>query len=253
MAEGEIKEQSSSKNKICFVIMPISDHPDYATGHFKRVYEYIIKPACQKAGYEAIRADDTVKTNDIVSDIIRKIIDSDMAICDMSSRNPNVFYELGLRHAFNLKTTLIKDKRTPRAFDISGLRSVEYDESLRVDEVEKAIAALAGAITETEKMNSEEPNSTIQLLGLSAPAKKVELKTMSGENAAIMGEILSLRDTMEVLMRSHMRERSYLQQIIDYRSRYEDHSSRYDISDEMRMRRPFMKPRALDRNKDKEE
>ena len=253
MAEEEVKEQGSSKNKICFVIMPISDHPDYPPGHFKRVYEYIIKPACQKAGYEAIRADDTVKTNDIVSDIIKKIIDSDMAICDMSSRNPNVFYVLGLRHAFNLKTTLIKDKKTSRAFDIAGLRSVEYDESLRVDEVEKTIIALAEAIMETEKMNLEEPNSTIQLLGLSAPAKKVELKTMSGENAAIMGEILSLRDDMDIIKRYHMRERSYLQQIIDYRSRYEDSSNRYDISDEMRMRRPYMKPRALDRNKDKEE
>lgn len=201
MAEENIKEQSSSKTKTCFVIMPISDHPDYTQGHFKRVYEYIIKPACHKAGYEAIRADDTVKTNDIVSDIIKKIIDSDMAICDMSSRNPNVFYELGLRHAFNLKTTLIKDKKTSRAFDIAGLRSVEYDESLRVDEVEKAISAIANAITETESMNSEEANSTIQLLGLSAPAKKVEIRAMSGENATIMGEIRSLRYDVE---RMHM-------------------------------------------------
>ena len=200
MAEENIKEQGSSKTKTCFVIMPISDNPDYAQGHFRRVYEYIIKPACKKAGYEAIRADDTVKTNDIVSDIIKKIIDSDMAICDMSSRNPNVFYELGLRHAFNLKTTLIKDKKTSRAFDIAGLRSVEYDESLRVDEVEKAVMAIADAIEETENMTSEEPNSTIQLLGLSAPAKKVKLKTMSGENAAIMGEIRSLHNDVELFL-----------------------------------------------------
>lgn len=253
MAEEEVKEQGNSKNKICFVIMPISDHPDYAPGHFKRVYEYIIKPACQKAGYEAIRADDTVKTNDIVSDIIKKIIDSDMAICDMSSRNPNVFYELGLRHAFNLKTTLIKDKKTSRAFDIAGLRSVEYDESLRVDEVNNAIETLVKAIKETEVMGTNEANSTIQLLGLSAPAKKVEIKAMSGENAAIMGEIRSLRDDMEVFMRYHVRERSYLQQIRDSRSRDEDSSIRYDISDEMRMRRGFMKPIVLNRDKDKEE
>ena len=80
MAEENIEEQGSSKTKTCFVIMPFSDHPDYAPGHLKRVYEYIIKPVCQKAGYEAIRADDLSKTNDIVPDIIKKIIDSDMAI-----------------------------------------------------------------------------------------------------------------------------------------------------------------------------
>lgn len=208
MAEENIKEQGSSKTKTCFVIMPISDHPDYAPGHFKRVYEYILKPACKKAGYEAIRADDTVKTNDIVSDIIKKIIDSDMAICDMSSRNPNVFYELGLRHAFNLKTTLIKDKKSSRAFDIAGLRSVEYDESLRVDEVEKAIEAIAEAIEETEKMTSEEPNSIIQLLGLSTPAKKAEVKAMSGDNAAIMGEIRLLRYDVELMQRSYLRDKA---------------------------------------------
>ena len=207
MAEENIKEQGSSKTKTCFVIMPISDHPDYAPGHFKRVYEYVLKPACKKAGYEAIRADDPAKTNDIVSDIIKKIIDSDMAICDMSSRNPNVFYELGLRHAFNLKTTLIKDKKSSRAFDIAGLRSVEYDESLRVDEVEKAIEAIAAAIEETEKMTSEEPNSTIQLLGLSTPAKKAEVKAMSGDNAAIMGEIRLLRYDVELMQRSYLRDK----------------------------------------------
>lgn len=251
MAEENIKEQGSSKTRTCFVIMPISDHPDYASGHFKRVYEYIIKPACQKAGYEAIRADDTVKTNDIVSDIIKKIIDSDMAICDMSSRNPNVFYELGLRHAFNLKTTLIKDKKTIRAFDIAGLRSVEYDESLRVDEVEKAIEAIADAIEETQKMTSEEPNSTIQLLGLSAPAKKVELKTMSGENAAIMGEIRSLRNDIDNMQRSYMRARPIRK--INEESRTEDPAAfRVSPNDIRRMRTGF-RPFSLNGNIDKDE
>lgn len=48
MIEEFLKEQGSSNIKTCFVIMPTSDHPDYAPGHFKRVYEYIIKPACKK-------------------------------------------------------------------------------------------------------------------------------------------------------------------------------------------------------------
>lgn len=251
MAEENIEEQGSSKTKTCFVIMPISDHPDYAPGHFKRVYEYIIKPACQKAGYEAIRADDTSKTNDIVSDIIKKIIDSDMAICDMSSRNPNVFYELGLRHAFNLKTTLIKDKKTVRAFDITGLRSVEYDESLRVDEVEKAIEAIADAIEETEKMTSEEPNSTIQLLGLSAPAKKVELKTMSGENAAIMGEIRSLRNDIDNMQRTYMRDK--VRRIMNDESRSEEPAAIRVSPSDIRRRRTGFRPFSLNGNMDKDD
>ena len=251
MAEENIEEQGSSKTKTCFVIMPISDHPDYAPGHFKRVYEYIIKPACQKAGYEAIRADDTSKTNDIVSDIIKKIIDSDMAICDMSSRNPNVFYELGLRHAFNLKTTLIKDKKTVRAFDITGLRSVEYDESLRVDEVEKAIEAIADAIEETEKMTSEEANSNIQLLGLSAPAKKVELKTMSGENAAIMGELRFLRNDIDNMQRTYMRDK--VRRIMNDESRSDEPIAIRVSPDDVRRRRTDSRIFNFTSNMDKDE
>ena len=251
MAEDNIKEQGSSKTKTCFVIMPISDHPDYAPGHFKRVYEYVIKPACQKAGYEAKRADDTSKTNDIVSDIIKKIIDSDMAICDMSSRNPNVFYELGLRHAFNLKTTLIKDKKTSRAFDIAGLRSVEYDESLRVDEVEKAVTAIADAIEETENMTSEEPNSTIQLLGLSAPAKKVEIKVMSGENAAIMGELRSLRIDIDNMQRLYMRARPIRK--INEESRTEETAAIRVSPNDIRRMRTGYRPFSLNGNVDKDE
>ena len=107
----EVIEQSQQQSKSCFVIMPISDAEGYDSGHFDRVFSYIIKPACEKAGFVANRADKSNKTNYIVIDILRQIINSDMAICDLSSRNSNVFFELGLRQAFNLKTVLIKDKK----------------------------------------------------------------------------------------------------------------------------------------------
>ena len=103
--------------KSCFIIMPISDQDGYDKGHFNRVYEHLIKPACIKAGFKPIRADEEVKTNYIVVDIIRKILDSEMVLCDLSAKNPNVLYELGLRQAFNRKVVLIKDKKTNRIFE----------------------------------------------------------------------------------------------------------------------------------------
>ena len=105
------KSIEDSKQKTCFIIMPISDHPEYAVGHFKRVYEYIIKPACEAEDFKPIRADDVKVTNYIALDIIKQIIECDMAICDLSSRNPNVLYEAGIRQAFNLPITFIKDKK----------------------------------------------------------------------------------------------------------------------------------------------
>lgn len=89
-----IKDEKPQKT--CFVIMPISDVDGYEKGHFGRVYEYLIKPACEAAGYKVDRADDTSKTNMIIVDILQKAVKYDMAICDISSRNANVFYELVL-------------------------------------------------------------------------------------------------------------------------------------------------------------
>lgn len=160
---------TEKKEKTCFVIMPISDIFGYELGHFRRVYTHIIKPACEEAGFIPIRADDILTTNYIAIDIIKKIINSDMSICDLSGRNPNVLYELGIRQAFNLPVTLIKDKKTERIFDIQGFRDIEYDESLRIDTVEESINSLSEVMLNTHK-NRDEINSLVSLLGIE-PAK----------------------------------------------------------------------------------
>lgn len=96
---------AAEEKKTCFVIMPISDVDGYDSGHFTRVYEHLIKPACEQAGFKPERADETPRTDVIMAGILKKIIACDIAICDLSSRNANVFYELGLRHAFNKKNS----------------------------------------------------------------------------------------------------------------------------------------------------
>jgi len=131
------KPGSQAEKPVCFVIMPISDIEQYPTGHFKRGYKYLIEPACDKAGFNPLRADDVMKTNHIIIDVLQQLIKADMAICDLSSRNPNVLYELGIRQAFNKPVTLIKDTTTERIFDIQGIRDVGYDKALRVDQVKK--------------------------------------------------------------------------------------------------------------------
>lgn len=111
-------------------MMPIADVQSYDSGHFGRVYEHLRKPAIMSAGYQPIRADDTIKTDYMVVSIIQMIVDCEIVICDLSARNPNVMYELGIIHAFNKSVVLIKDIRTEKIFDIQGLRYSEYDESL---------------------------------------------------------------------------------------------------------------------------
>lgn len=189
-------EAVEAKKKTCFMIMPISDVDGYEKGHFSRVYDYLIKPACEAAGYKVERADDTAKTNMIIVDILQKAVKYDMAICDISARNANVFYELGFRQAFNMKTVLIKDKKTAMPFDISGLRTLPYSESLRIDEVEKGRIDIQKALEETEKSDSNDVNSLISLLAVNK-AEIPKQQNLSVDTSIILNTINDLKNKIE--------------------------------------------------------
>ena len=76
---------------------------------------------------EVASADDVKATNYIVIDILQRILASDLVVCDLSARNANVLYELGIRQAFDKPTVLLKNKQTDRIFDIQGLRTIDCD------------------------------------------------------------------------------------------------------------------------------
>jgi len=188
----------SEKKLKCFVIMPISDQDGYEKGHFTRVYEYLIKPACESAGFVPERADDDVKTNYIVLDIINKILEADIVLCDLSAKNPNVLYELGIRQAFNKKTLLVKDNKTSRIFDIQGLRTIDYDESLRVDSVKKDKLALSTSLKETYGADDEEVNSIIQLLSIK-PAVINDSVELSNESSLLLKAINDVQSRLSLI------------------------------------------------------
>ncbi len=182
----------TSDKKTCFVVMPIADMHEYDSGHFARVYEYLIKPALVGCGYAVERADDTVKSDYIVVGIVQKIIESDMVICDLSGRNANVMYELGIRHAFDKPVVLIKDKRTEKVFDIQGLRYYEYDQSLRIDTVKKDLEKITNSVNETASDNSKSINSIVRLANIHS-AKLPERTEVSADTQILLGAINSLQ------------------------------------------------------------
>lgn len=184
------------KKPICFVIMSISDHPDYDPGHFKRVYNHIFKPAIEQAGYIPIRADDETKSNNIVADIIKKIVESDMAICDISTRNANVLYELGIRHAYDKPVLLVKDEKTESIFDISGIRYTNYDSSLRIDRVDSDIQKIRQSIYSHTGDDIE--SSVMKLSMINYSAKIPKQNTLTGETQIILNTLKSIEDKIKI-------------------------------------------------------
>jgi hypothetical protein len=198
------------KNKDCFVIMPISDADGYEKGHFKRVYEDIVKPAVEKSNFIAKRADEVKETNFIHLDILKKLIDAPIAICDLSSRNPNVLFELGIRQAFDQPVVLIQEKGTPKIFDIGPLRYLEYDKGMKYHDVLKTQGALTEAIIATKSAEGQQGNvnSIVRLMALNNPAS---IPTFEGDNKdafalnVMQTQLNDMRKMMEISLMENRR------------------------------------------------
>ncbi|WP_432325176.1 hypothetical protein [Yersinia enterocolitica] len=212
----EASEVQEAATKTCFIIMPIADVPTYESGHFNRVYQHLIAPACKIAGFKPIRADEVNSSNMIVLDILKKIVESDMAICDLSSRNPNVLYELGLRQAFNKKTVLIKDKITTSPFDVQAFRYAEYDSSLRIDYVQNEIVSLAASIKATYEAK-DDVNSIVQLLQIE-PAKIGEKTQLSATDTIILSAIKNLTNRVDRISNFNHSTNDFISEAFKYSS-----------------------------------
>ena len=103
-------------NQTCFVVMPIGAQ-EYVGGsvtseELKSRYDDLIKEALLKAdpSLEVTRADEVAAPGTITSDIILRLMNADHVVADITFPNPNVFYELGLRHACRLGTIILGER-----------------------------------------------------------------------------------------------------------------------------------------------
>lgn len=195
--DEKVKADVSNTPKECFVIMPISDPDGYEEGHFRRVYEDIFMPAIDKAGYKPFRADDNNAASMIHLEILNKLLECPIAICDLSSRNPNVLFELGIRQAFDLPVILVQEVGTQRIFDISSINTIDYRQERIYHQVIEDQQKIYQGIIDTMRdwKEGKSINSIIRLLSLRQPAQLKELENAKQDPAVqfIMEEISSLR------------------------------------------------------------
>ena len=182
--------EETQNQKRCFVMMPISDNPEYEENHFTKVYTQIISPAIKQSGYEPYRVDENSISDSIINKILDGITKYDMAICDLSSRNPNVLYELGLRHAFDMPVVLICDEITKPIFDVSGITIIKYRSSRLYDEVIEDQKNIKQAIKENETSNSG--YSLIKLFNINKAIIESEEKTDSETTTFMLNKIINM-------------------------------------------------------------
>lgn len=184
----------------CFVIMPISDPDGYEEGHFESVYRDIFVPAIEDAGYEPHRVDEDVSTGVIQAKILEQLINAPMAICDLSTRNPNVLFELGIRQAYDKPVVLVQEKGTDRIFDINEISYINYEPSLVYRSVVDVQKKITSAITETAK--NPKYNSLITALKISAAEPPKNDLNSQEFNEIMLGSIVNKLDNMASEIRS---------------------------------------------------
>lgn len=117
----------SEQSRSCFVISPIGADGSDTRRRSDHLFDYIITPAVDNLGFSPTRADKISESGDITVQIIDRLINDDLVIADLSERNPNVFYELAIRHVTNRPVILLIQKGEDIPFDVSRDRAIFYD------------------------------------------------------------------------------------------------------------------------------
>jgi hypothetical protein len=94
----------------------------------RHYYETIFKPAIEKTGLHAVRADAEIfATGKIIDQVWRGINAAKVLVAELTTRNANVFYELGLAHALNKPVVLVSSNESDVPFDLQHIRVIYYD------------------------------------------------------------------------------------------------------------------------------
>ena len=155
-------------DKICFVIMPFGKEGSTEREQFDDTYENIIKKAVEESGLglKCVRADEITRPGSIIDDIIRYAIKSKCVIADMTGKNPNVFYELGIRHSFSGRTILLAQSSNDLPFDVGPQRTIMYSNSTSA-EAEKAEKKLIEFLVEMDRESSISNSPVLNQLSVS--------------------------------------------------------------------------------------
>src|SRR5215207_2752710 len=95
-----------TQQPLCFVIMPYGGKDEQRRKHYLGVYQGIIQPAATEVGLEPKRSDIAGQPGNITRDIVEDLATAEVVIADLSEGNPNVLFELGIRHVLRKSGTI---------------------------------------------------------------------------------------------------------------------------------------------------
>ncbi len=143
----------------CGLIMPISAIDGCSKQHWSDVHT-ILSDALKGAGFSSRLVSKSDDSGSIQKRIIQNLYEDPIVVCDVSGKNPNVMFELGIRLAFDKPTIIVKDDQTSYSFDTSSIEHLDYPRDLRFGEIVEFKELLKEKVVATYERSKTDPNYT---------------------------------------------------------------------------------------------
>lgn len=159
---GEAKKAKQEGPIKCGLVMPISDIDGYPPGHWQEVRNILTSAieANTEVTFAASLVSDADDSGVIHKRIIQNLYDCQIVVCDLSAKNANVMFELGMRLAFDKPTVLVKDDRTGFSFDTGVIEHIEYSSDLRFASMNVFMDKLSRKVLATYQRSLKAPAET---------------------------------------------------------------------------------------------
>ena len=210
--------------RICFVISPIGDPESEARKRSDQVFKHVLAPAVLELGYRAIRADHISEPGMITSQVIQHIVDDPLVIADLTDRNPNVFYELAIRHAIRKPLVQIIRRGDAIPFDVAGTRTIHVDHR-DLDSVEAARIEIKAQVKslEIDSTKLETPISVALDLQVLRASSNPEHRSMGDVLAAVTELRASIGSIEDQLRKSDRMPSMVFRQVLEHRELENEH------------------------------
>ena len=200
--------------------MPIGTADAYNV--YRNRYEEIIRPAVEgvrvndEQAFKCVRADFVSQTGSITRDVLARLYRADAVVADLTDLNPNVFYELGVRHSLRSGTLLVGVKGTKPPFDVGDLRVIFYEdrvggEKLAIPQIQEALFSLLDEVPQIDspvlyaipELTTRQPVAEVRARVASLEQEnhllRVQLEVSEKSNLFNQGALEALRQAVEGL------------------------------------------------------
>lgn len=205
------KEESE---KIAFVICPIGEPESETRKRSDQILKHVIEPPVSELGYKAIRADKISEPGIITSQIITHIMNDALVVADLTGHNPNVFYELAVRHSIKKPVVQLIQKGEKIPFDVSITRTIQIDHK-DLDSVEEAKRELGKQIRAVEKdpTKVDSPISVAVDLQVLKQSDDPQRKALAELRSMMQNVATSIENIREILAKTNSSNLSNIQNV----------------------------------------